>query len=387
SQRCREMAIDSALAYRPLWFCFRLLAPTFFGARSRAVYIYVVLLHFLVTLMFPLHLLLGLLLPAAPAQVFQNLTMSLTCAACSLKHAAHIWHLRDMVEIEKLLLQLDECVKSDEEQRYYHGPLQCSVNRITRCIYISFAFIYLLFVLSMILVLMSESHELIYHAWFPFDWRRNRLLYGMAFGFQLLCILIEGAQGITNDIYTPLTLCYLSGHIHLMGIRLSRLGFDVLPRVTIHQQLSACVQDYALLMRLHQLTRATISVVQLVQLVLCGANLCVIVSYVLFFVRDTMSLIYNVMYFAVICIQLFPSCYFASVLAEQSEDLPYAIFSSNWYEQSNQYRRNVLVFVQLTLRLRWCSMMAGGLIELNLKAFFATVKMAYSLFAVVAQAK
>lgn len=126
---------------------------------------------------------------------------------------------------------------------------------------------------------------------------------------------------------------------------------------------------------------------QLVQLVCCGATLCAIVSYVLFFVRDAVSLSYNVVYFAVVCIQLFPSCYYASVLAEQSEILPYAIFSGNWYEQSQEYRRNLLIFVQLTMRLRWHTMMAGGLIELNLKAFFATVKMAYSLFAVVLQVK
>lgn len=98
-----EMVImDSRFAYFPPWFCSQLLAPTFFGARSRTVYIYVVLKHFHVTLMFPLHLLPGLLFPAKPAQLFQNLTMSLTCVACSLKHIIHFWHLRDMVEMESL---------------------------------------------------------------------------------------------------------------------------------------------------------------------------------------------------------------------------------------------------------------------------------------------
>lgn len=135
---CKMAIIDSTVAYRPLWFCFRLLAPIFFGARSRMVYVYVVLLHFIVTLMFPLHLLLGLLLPAEPAQLFQNLTMSMTCAACNLKHIMSIWHLRDMVEIESLLGQLDKCVQSEEEQRYYRETMKRSVNWINRCIYTSF---------------------------------------------------------------------------------------------------------------------------------------------------------------------------------------------------------------------------------------------------------
>lgn len=254
----REMVIiDSAHAYRPLWSCFRLLAPTFFGARSRTVYVYVVLLHFLVTLMFPLHLLLGLLVPATPAQLFQNLTMCLTCAACSLKHVTHIWHLRDMLEIEALLGQLDACVQSDEEQRYYHETMQSNANWINRCIYISFSIIYILFVPSVIIVLMSESRELLYHAWFPFDWRSNQLTFALAFGFQLLGLGVEGLQGLTNDIYTPLTLCYLSGHIHLIGIRLSRLGFHEVPGISVQQQLRALAEDYRLLMRWGILTQGT----------------------------------------------------------------------------------------------------------------------------------
>lgn len=126
---------------------------------------------------------------------------------------------------------------------------------------------------------------------------------------------------------------------------------------------------------------------QLVQLVFCGTNLCIIVIYSLFYVEDIVSLIYNVAYFAVVCIQLFPSCYFASVLAQECGRLPNAIFSGNWYEQSVEYQRYVLIFTQLTLGLLKRPVMAGELIELNLNAFAVTVKMAYSLFAVVVQAK
>ncbi|XP_064535242.1 odorant receptor 33c [Drosophila montana] len=381
------MVIDSTRAYRPLWVCFRVLAPTFFGARSRAVYVYIVLMHLLVTIMFPLHLLLGLLLPATPAELFKNLTMTITCVGCSLKHIIQIWHLPNMMEIEALLVQLDDCVQNGEEHRYYQNTLQSQVHRITRCIYISFVIIYVLYVPGVILALSTEPRELLYVAWLPFNWRRNGLSYGLAFGYQFLSVLAECMQGLTNDIFTPLTLCYVGGHIHLFAIRISHLGFHQMPEIPTNQQLRSCFEDYRLLLRIYQLTRETISPVQLIQVVFCGANLCIVIFYVIFFVRDTVSLMYNAMLFAVVCLQLFPSCYFASVVAEEAQRLPYAIFSSNWYEQSHQHQRNVLIFIQMTLRLAKQPMMAGGLIELNLNTFFSTVKMAYSLFAVVARVK
>ncbi|XP_034098265.1 odorant receptor 33c-like [Drosophila albomicans] len=379
--------IDSTRAYRPLWLSLRVLAPTSLGSSSQLVFACTLLLHLLVTLMFPLHLLLGLLLQATPAEMFKNLTMSLTCAACSLKHIVHLWHLPHMLEISTLLQQLDDCVLSDEELDYYQHTLQWQVNRITRCIYISFAIVYIFFVPIAISVVLSETHELVYLAWFPFDWHNNDFNYALAISYQFFSILTEGLQGLINDIYTPLTLCYVSGHLHMFGIRMARLGFHRLPDVGIQQQLLACIQDFKLLMRLHELTRVTISYVQLTQLLFCGTNLCIIVIYVLFYAEDIAAVAYNIVYFMVVCIQLFPSCYFASVLAEEAQRLPNAIFSGNWYEQSAEYRRNVLIFTQLTLRLMKRPMMAGGLIELNLNAFFATVKMAYSLFAVVVQSK
>ncbi|EDW25723.1 GL19674, partial [Drosophila persimilis] len=62
--------------------------------------------------------------------------------------------------------------------------------------------------------------------------------------------------------------------------------------------------------------------------------LCIIVCYVLFFVRDIITLIYYMKFIAVICVQLFPASYFDSVVAEKMQSFPYDIFSSTWYEES-----------------------------------------------------
>ncbi|KAH8266662.1 hypothetical protein KR018_007968, partial [Drosophila ironensis] len=384
------VVIDSARFYRPFWLCMRALAPTLFEESTPILRVYVTVLHFLVTLCFPLHFLLHLLLQPSAADLFKNLTMSLTCAACSLKHVAHIYHLPEIQEIESLISQLDLFVSGAEELQYYREHVKSGAKTFTRCLYISFGIIYVCFLYGVFTLIASGTRELIYPAYFPFDWKQNQFLFSLALGFQVFGILVEGLQGLTNDTYTPLTLCLLGGHLHLWSIRVSRLGFQENGAdAEQHRRLLDCIEQHKLLMRFHYLTHRTISLVQLVQLGGCGATLCIIVSYVLFYVPDLLGLVYNLIFFVVVCVQLFPSCYFASVVAAEVQRLPYAIFSSRWYGQSRGYRRDLLVFTQLTLGTggRGRVMTAGGLIELNLNAFFATLRMAYSLFAVVARVK
>ncbi|XP_002003005.3 odorant receptor 33c [Drosophila mojavensis] len=382
------MVIDSTHAYRPLWHFFRVLAPTFFGARSRAVYVYMALLHLLITALFPIHVGLGLLLPTTTrADLFKCLTITIMSISCSLKHYAQIWRLPDMLEIEGILSQLDKRVQSTAEHQYYRNTLQKQVNRLTGCIYSSYTFVYGLSVPVAILILLTDPPKLLYEAYVPFDWQTGGLPYYGIFIYQYICILVKAFVGLTNDIYTPLTLCNIAGHMHLFSIRMSHLGYRKIPENQTYQQLRLYFEDYRLLMRMVKLTRKIISPVQLVQILFCGISMCIIVSQMAFYEMDTTVLAFNVVLLAVVCVQIFPSCYFASVVTERMDQLPYAVFSSNWYEQSRRYRQNVVTFTQLTLRLTDDPFMAGGLIVINLDTFFATVKMAYSLFAVISQVK
>lgn len=241
--------IDSLSFYRPFWICMRLLVPTFFKDSSRPVQLYVVLLHILVTLWFPLHLLLHLLLLPSTAEFFKNLTMSLTCVACSLKHVAHLYHLPQIVEIESLIEQLDTFIASEQEHRYYRDHVHCHARRFTRCLYISFGMIYALFLFGVFVQVISGNWELLYPAYFPFDLESNRLLGAVALGYQVFSMLVEGFQGLGNDTYTPLTLCLLAGHVHLWSIRMGQLGYFDDETVVNHQRLLDYIEQHKLLVR------------------------------------------------------------------------------------------------------------------------------------------
>ncbi|XP_022224936.2 odorant receptor 33c [Drosophila obscura] len=357
----------------------RLMAPTFFGSTQRPVQIYMVLLHVLVTFMFPVHLLINLALQPTSAELFQNLSISMTCAACSLKHVAHIYHLQDSVEIERLLIELDGYVDGEEEHRYYADHLQCHARRFTRCLYASFAIIYALFLLSILILIASADRQLLYPAYFPFDWRANGYLFAMALGYQSISILLEGAQALANDSYAPLTLCFLGGHIHMWGLRMQKLGYAANPiGVNHHQQLCAYIEQHKTLMRVVQLLRSTMHLSQFGQFIASGISISITLVYILFFAENNFDVAYYGVYFAAILLELFPCCYYGTLISVELNRLTDAIFSSNWVGMDRGYCRTLLIFMQLTLAK--VELKAGGMIGISLNAFFATIRLAYSFF-------
>lgn len=244
------MLIDSTRSYRPLWRYFRVLAPTFFGARSRAVYVYMALLHLLITTLFPIHVGLGLLLPTTTrADLFKCLTITIMSISCSLKHYAQIWRLPDMLEIERILRQLDKCVQSKAEHEYYRSTLQKQRDRLIRCVYSGYVFVYGASVPVAILTLLTYPQKLLYEAYVPFEWRAGGLPYYGIFVYQYMCIVVKAFVGLTNDIYTPLTLSNVAGHMHLFSIRMSCLGYGKTPKNQTYQQLRLYFENYNLLMR------------------------------------------------------------------------------------------------------------------------------------------
>lgn len=127
------------------------------------------------------------------------------------------------------------------------------------------------------------------------------------------------------------------------------------------------------------------SLVQLVLFVSSGLNICVALVFLIFYVDSLVGTLYYSMFILAIAVELFPCYYFGSVLQQEFDDLTYSIFRSNWTDQSKNYRKNMIIFVNNTLRK--VTMVGGGIVSIQLESFFAICKMAYSLFTLVRNMK
>lgn len=89
-------------------------------------------------------------------------------------------------------------------------------------------------------------------------------------------------------------------------------------------------------------------------------------------------MLYYAVFFAAMLIELFPSCYYGTLMTMEFDKLPYAIFSSNWLKMDKRYNRSLIILMQLTLFP--VNIKAGGIVGIDMSAFFATVRMAYSFY-------
>lgn len=110
-----------------------------------------------------------------------------------------------------------------------------------------------------------------------------------------------------------------------------------------------------------------------------------VLVYLFFYVDNLFAYAYYASFLLAIAVELFPIYYYGTLLQEEFNNLPYAIFSSNWPLQTRSYRQSVMIFTEVAMRQ--LTMLAGGIVGIRLDSFFAICKMAYSLFAVAMRIK
>ena len=103
--------------------------------------------------------------------------------------------------------------------------------------------------------------------------------------------------------------------------------------------------------------------------------------YMLFFVHDAFTMIYYAIYFFAMPMEIFPSCYYGTKMCMELGELTRALFDCNWQTQNMEFRQNLRIFVEQTLRP--IHIEAGGMVRVNMSAFLASCKLAYSLYSVV----
>lgn len=111
----------------------------------------------------------------------------------------------------------------------------------------------------------------------------------------------------------------------------------------------------------------------------------VVIFYLIFFVNGIFTYIYYVVFLIAMPLEIFPLCYYGTIVQMEFEELTYGIFSCNWMDQNAAFKKNLRIFAEQSLRTQ--IVIAGGMFAVNLDTFFGTLKGAYSLFTVVVQMK
>ncbi|SPP79864.1 blast:Odorant receptor 33b [Drosophila guanche] len=235
----------------------------------------------------------------------------------------------------------------EQERAYFDRNTQREANFVWKSFIVAYG---LSNVAAIASVLFGKGHKLLYPAWFQIYW--------LSVAYQIAGVGIQIVQNLANDSYPPMTFCVVAGHVRLLSMRLSRMGYEgKAAKATVVKELLENIEDHR---KIVELLRSTMHLSQL------------------FFAENNFAMTYYGVYFVAMLLELFPCCYYGTLISVELNRLTDSIFSSNWVGMERGYCRSLLIFMQLTLAN--VEIRAGGMIGISLNAFFVTIRLAYSFF-------
>lgn len=231
-------AVDTRSFFKLHWTCFKVLGIK--ASNSNTYYLgYSVLVQVLVTLCYPLHLVLALFSSPDASTNIQNLAVCVTCVVCSVKFIIYASRMSRIRELESIIATMDARAQSLYERRYFM-ELRKEMRRITFC----FLGIYgVVGVTAELMFIFRNEHTLLYPARLPFDWRATKFKFYLAHAYQIVGISYQLLQNFVNDCFPTVALALLSAHIKLLGIRVSQIGYAAALLETNEEELLCCIKD------------------------------------------------------------------------------------------------------------------------------------------------
>ncbi|XP_036336799.1 odorant receptor 59a-like [Rhagoletis pomonella] len=348
-------------------------------------YLYSLILNIIVTFGYPTHLMIGLIQSESKADIFKNITINLTCLGCSIKTLAFWWRLADVRKIYALIQRLDQQIIQSDDVQFYNSN---AFRRTKQVLYFDVCVGLGASIASEVATLIAGvlgNWRLMYPAYFPFDYEHSVLGYIAAHFYQCFGVTVQIFQNIINDSFPPMALAMLAVHVRLLNMRLVRIGQRRKRASVTDAELLQCVEDYKALLDFRAAIQRIASIGTFVQILVTAINMGVVIVYLIFYVNDIFSYVYYLLFLVAMPLEIFPHCYYGTVVEMEFRQLTYAIFSCNWIDKSAAFKKNLLIFGEQSLRKQ--IVIAGGMFAVNLDTFFATLKGAYSLFALVFQMK
>ncbi|XP_037918982.1 odorant receptor 33a-like [Hermetia illucens] len=317
---------------------------------------------------------LGLLLSGSTRTAVQNFPFNIGFFACSVKFACVYSMRSELLELEKYFDQLDDILKSEEER----AAMRVLADKVHR-----YSIAYVSFDLSIaasgiIVSLASAGQNLIFPAWYPFNYRENGWKFALAFTHQLVAFVVLNFQNISSDGYPMCYLVMLNAHVKVLIRRFSTIGKDETDNSPDNYPLLvSCVQNHVIILNILSILRKLISQTLFVEFIVSSGIQCFTVVYLISFDLPTVEKIFFISCAFGSVMEILPTCYVANQLIQLTEDLAFAAYSANWVYQGTKFRRTI-VFIMAKCQ-EPSVILAGGIVPVTMATFLSIVKFSYSL--------
>ncbi|KAH8353638.1 hypothetical protein KR084_012347 [Drosophila pseudotakahashii] len=308
-----------------------------------------------------------------------NLSLAIVAMANFLKYSLYVAQLSKLDKIQTLIGQLDDRV-SGKDQILRHGGMTKHVQRMSKLFLNTYAFV---LISAAVPFIFESGRSLPLPMWFPFEGKNSLIAYIGALAFQEIVMFFHVLQNYPGDSFPPIALFLVSEQCQLLIQRISSIGYRSKNVKKNEQDLVNCIKDQNTLYRyLLELVQALISYPMMVQFLVTGINIAVILFGLIFYVEHLTDRVYYICTLFALMVQTYPLCYYGTKVEESFAELHYAVFCSNWVDQSAIYRGYMLILGERTKRQQL--LLAGNLVPIHLSTFVACLKGAYSFFTLMA---
>uniref|UniRef100_A0A1I8P7S5 Odorant receptor n=1 Tax=Stomoxys calcitrans TaxID=35570 RepID=A0A1I8P7S5_STOCA len=380
-----EEKLETKSLFKTQFLCWRLLGmlPP---KRFRPLYwLYSLIVNIMVTVGYPLHLILGLFTSTSMYEIIQGLAITLTCTVCAMKTFAIWWRFNDIYTMFDIIKRQDERIRLAEELDYMKQKVYPPIRRLTRLFYTICISVAMFGEISLLLNGVRGSWYLMYKAYFPFDVFATQRNYAIAHIYQLIGLWYIVLQNLVNDTFGGAHISLLGGQVHLLGMRVAKIGYD--PKKSLarnNQDLVECIRDHLDLLEYRRKVEEVISLYMFFQILFATINMCMVLVFMLLFVKDPFTLAYYFFHCVGLIAEILPSCYFGTILEDEFQKLAYALFSCNWADQSLEFKRNLRIFAEQASRRIFVT---AWLFRINNGTFLIACKNTYSIFALIMNMK
>ncbi|KAM7344689.1 odorant receptor 2a-like [Cochliomyia hominivorax] len=343
-------------------------------------YIYSITTNIVAGIGLPVTMLVNLYFITSWEEVVENLSMSFSIAIVPCKQLVILLNRRRLYKSDKYLKPLDERSSHDPKDRM-------NILMAIRTCHIYF----LIFTLSYFFVTVGfayigwNKHSLVYSGWFPEWFSSPYANYVAAFIYQDFAQTFMVFENGNNDAYPLCYLVLMVAHLETLAERIKRIGNGKAQHSIEEntEELKRCLNDHKNLLNYFDNVRPVISATCFLQFLVTAFALCLTAINLMAFDRDITQQFFAIVYLCIIVIQVFPICWHVNVLMEKSDYLTTAMYSCNWMDQNNKFRKMLIIFMQRSQITN--TVLAGNLAPVTLQTFLAIIRFSFSMYTIFSQ--
>lgn len=338
--------------------------------------LYTILINFSVNFYLQFSLIYGLCQLRSARDILENAAMSVSLVICAMKAYVLRGKIQDLREIEEISKQLER--KAKLNQKEYALILEFKdKSRIYMNFY--FAANTIMVVLAALSILTFDTRRLMFPAYFPYDFQKNLLVFVLTAFYQWLASTIQIYADVCYDTYPGLLTFLLCQHLRILNFRIARIGFDTqLTQEENHQLLKDAVKDHKKILQFFKTVNNAVSPTIFVIFLASSFNIVCCVVLLIFFADNSIQKLYFLVLAIAYALETLLSCYYGSEFVEDVSNTTNALYSCNWCEQSKDFKKDFVIFLEVSLRKHEFS--AGGLIPVNKESFVRVLRGTFFLF-------